>query len=133
MNTWPKKCGCGTEHYAGSWTELSFVGFMDDGDGGRIEMRDCGCGSTIAVEVEPTGLPWTMAQDLARLFAVEADRVDGFSDPYEWPPQPRRKVSADDRTEALRLASISDALTMRVRAWRDRERAASDSDAPEAA
>lgn len=133
MGEWPKRCACGPV-YPGMWTELRFDGFMSDGADGRLELRSCvTCKCTLSVEVEPTGLPWTMASELAHLFSVESDRVDGLEDPYAWPPKPRRMVTADERTEALRLASISDALQARVRAFRDRDEAASSSDAPEAA
>jgi len=48
-----KVCGCGREHDAASWSDLPLVGFMDlDADGDeRLELRNCPCGSTVAVEL----------------------------------------------------------------------------------
>lgn len=44
----PKRCGCGREHDAAAWRALPFVGVQDDVDC-RFELRNCVCGSTIAV------------------------------------------------------------------------------------
>ena len=125
MNAWPKTCGCGALYYPGVWTELAFVGFMEDGDGGRLELRNCTCGSTLAVEVEPSGLPWTIAGELAEVLRNDARDLEGFPPAYHWPPSPRRKTSPDDLEEAKRLHDIADTLTARVRAF--------DAEEPEAA
>lgn len=47
----PKVCGCGREHDAFAWARLPFVGLMDLGDGAALELRNCSCDSTLAVEV----------------------------------------------------------------------------------
>jgi hypothetical protein len=51
----PKACGCGCTYATRcAWTELTFVGMLDDidDDGGRAEMRNCvSCNSTLAIEV----------------------------------------------------------------------------------
>jgi hypothetical protein len=46
-----RRCGCGREYDAASWRDLPFVGHQDDGVE-SIELRNCPCGSTIAVHVE---------------------------------------------------------------------------------
>lgn len=47
----PKVCTCcGTPHDAFAWSRLPYVGVMRDEEG-AIELRNCGCGSTIAVEI----------------------------------------------------------------------------------
>lgn len=52
---WPKVCGCRRSHVAEGWRDLRLVGRMDQGTTDEIEIRDCGCGSSIAVLV--TDLP----------------------------------------------------------------------------
>lgn len=49
-----KTCGCGRHYGAAEWDALPCRGLMDDGDddGGQLELRDCACGSTIAIRVE---------------------------------------------------------------------------------
>jgi len=49
-----KKCGCGREYNAADWRELEYVGASDDGVE-SIELRNCACGSTLAVNVEALG------------------------------------------------------------------------------
>ena len=44
-----KQCACGAVYTPGEWLSLKYVGQMDDGDGGWLELRNCVCGSTIAV------------------------------------------------------------------------------------
>jgi hypothetical protein len=43
-----KVCGCGRPYTRAGWDRLPFVGVQDDGVE-RIELRNCVCGSTIAV------------------------------------------------------------------------------------
>jgi hypothetical protein len=46
-----KKCSCGREYTTlEAWDALNFVGTMAD-DAGALEMRNCVCGSTIAVRM----------------------------------------------------------------------------------
>jgi hypothetical protein len=46
-----KRCSCGKAVATlRDWLALPFVGLMDDGDGFVIEMRNCGCRSTMAIE-----------------------------------------------------------------------------------
>jgi len=54
----PKHCGCGRTHTPSVWPTLEYVGvqpgFPEDEDGPAIpdcEMRNCPCGSTLAVEM----------------------------------------------------------------------------------
>lgn len=117
MNVWPKQCGCGASYYAGEWTSLPFVGYQSDGDDGRLELRNCSCKSTLAVEIERTGLPWTLAEDLANVARIDAERARGLVDPYTWPPNKGvpNVVSLDDLEEAKRLDAIADELVARSR------------------
>lgn len=48
-----KVCGCGMPYTAAGWNRLLLVGEMDDGVD-RIEIRQCVCGSTIAVLLGPS-------------------------------------------------------------------------------
>lgn len=48
---WPKRCLCGASYDENAWKGLRLVGRMDDGDGGELELRDCRCHSTLAIEV----------------------------------------------------------------------------------
>lgn len=55
---WPKKCGCGRSHSQEAWQALRYVGELaelvdDDGRPYGLTLRDCACGSTLAVEVRP--------------------------------------------------------------------------------
>jgi hypothetical protein len=43
------RCRCGRKYTAAQWARLRLVGHMDDGEGGRLEMRECRCGSTRSV------------------------------------------------------------------------------------
>lgn len=51
-----KRCLCGASYSVETWAQLRFVGTQDDFDGGLIELRDCTCSSTIAIEL-PAGAP----------------------------------------------------------------------------
>lgn len=44
-----KECSCGATHTLGEWVKLPLVGHCEDGGGGTLELRNCRCGSTIAV------------------------------------------------------------------------------------
>lgn len=112
MTTWPKRCtGCGVEHFIVLWSSLPFVGFQDDGDGGRIELRNCDrCNTTLAIEVTPSGLTEMLRYELADVLEADARELAGLPPPYTWPPRLPRDVSATDRAEAQRLFAIADDL-----------------------
>lgn len=44
-----KVCGCGRAHDAASWSALPLCGVQDDGEAEPYELRNCPCGSTLAV------------------------------------------------------------------------------------
>lgn len=44
-------CGCGAEHAAEGWARLQYVGEINDGVE-RLELRNCRCGSSIAIILE---------------------------------------------------------------------------------
>jgi hypothetical protein len=46
-----KRCGCGRCFTRAQWRELQYVGAQAD-DVETLELRNCPCGSTIAVVVE---------------------------------------------------------------------------------
>jgi len=41
-------CSCGKSYDSEKWELLQWIGDVDDGDGGLLELRNCFCGSTIA-------------------------------------------------------------------------------------
>ena len=59
MSQFPKKCGCGLTHGAAEWRKLNYVSRMAvpadaEGPAQTLELRNCACGSTLAVEVDGT-------------------------------------------------------------------------------
>jgi hypothetical protein len=47
-----KQCpGCGAVHTHTEWCRLPFVGHQPDYEGGLLELRNCTCESTIAIQV----------------------------------------------------------------------------------
>lgn len=44
-------CACGCRYDADGWKCLAYVGRMDDGFGGQLELRNCPCKSTLAIPV----------------------------------------------------------------------------------
>lgn len=51
-----KACGCGATYTAAAWLALDRVGRMADGLGGHLSLRNCGCGSTLAVDEDVEAL-----------------------------------------------------------------------------
>ena len=62
---WPKACGCGRVFSAHEWETLQFVGKMID-EVETLEMRNCPCGSTIAVQSVDEHAPTQRPSDLDR-------------------------------------------------------------------
>ena len=52
--SWPKICRCGASWSAETWATLALVGYADGAEDGEIELRNCRCGSTLAVKREAT-------------------------------------------------------------------------------
>lgn len=52
----PKRCACGRVYARSEWGRLRLVGHQDDGEGGLLELRDCTCKSTLAVQVTESQL-----------------------------------------------------------------------------
>lgn len=48
------QCSCGATYTRAQWAKLPYVGEQDDFDGGVVELRNCACGSTRAIQL-PTG------------------------------------------------------------------------------
>ena len=47
-----KTCNCCRRDYTEStWSRLDRVGLMSDGEGGCLSLRNCVCGSTLAIEM----------------------------------------------------------------------------------
>lgn len=46
----PKRCACGRVHDSYAWAALPYVG-IQEGDGYALELRNCPCRSTLAVQV----------------------------------------------------------------------------------
>lgn len=52
--SWPKTCRCGESWSRERWAALGLVGYTDGGEDGELELRNCDCGSTLAVQRETT-------------------------------------------------------------------------------
>jgi hypothetical protein len=53
----PKYCRCGRAYsMLDTWRALPLVGYMPDEDETDLELRNCPCGSTIAIVVERRGV-----------------------------------------------------------------------------
>lgn len=129
MNSWPKRCGCGREICEGEWSDLPLVGYVDvpedeEGPAERIELRNCSCTSTIAIEVPVAGPSKLLLFDLSDLFRVEAARTRG--DLTEWQAGQfwrgsevrldlNHYLPEQDEGEAARLEEIADELESRAR------------------
>lgn len=121
MNTWPKRCTvCQRKYMPGEWTALPFVGYMPAGET-RLELRNCSCCTTLSVHVQATGLPWTLAGELAEVLRNDARDLEGFAPLYTWPPRPRREVTDAEQREADRLYDVADDLQRGVDAFRSPE------------
>jgi hypothetical protein len=96
---------CGREYSLSPWRELAYVGIQDDGVE-ALELRNCACGSTLAIELGPGA---TMLLDLEALFRLEANK-------------------ASDVDEADRLDDIADEIHQRADVLE--RRALLDSDPP---
>lgn len=48
---WPKACGCGRSYTEHEWSLLKYIGEMVDPEE-SCELRNCACGSTIAVAID---------------------------------------------------------------------------------
>jgi hypothetical protein len=53
-NAWPKRCACGATYDRESWERLVLVAHASapGTDWAGLEMRNCACGSTLAIESE---------------------------------------------------------------------------------
>lgn len=51
---WPKCCLCGLSWSREAWRQLVLVGHTDAAEDGELELRNCSCGSTLAVQVKWT-------------------------------------------------------------------------------
>lgn len=54
------ECACGEKYNIDAWTDCEYVGPMDDGDGGFLELRNCKCGSTMAAELGKARPDWSL-------------------------------------------------------------------------
>ena len=54
MGPYVKVCACGAGYTAAEWERLPLVGHLAEEDGGPMTMRNCPCGSTLAVETGPS-------------------------------------------------------------------------------
>lgn len=52
--SWPKTCRCGASWSVETWPTLVLVGYADGAEDGELELRNCRCGSTLAVKRETT-------------------------------------------------------------------------------
>ncbi len=49
-SVWPKRCACGNPYSRSQWQKLALVGYQAD-EVETLELRDCTCGSTLAIAV----------------------------------------------------------------------------------
>ena len=103
-----KRCGCGREHDAAAWSALPLVGRQDDGVE-RIEIRNCACGSSIAIVLGPSAL---LLAQVACVALTDSENVGGPRD-ITWPPPP--PLSDADRKEAERLRILAARLFYKAR------------------
>lgn len=110
-----KRCTvCNVDIPPGDWRELAFVGYQEL-DGERLELRNHACGSTLAIEVTPSGLTTSLLYELANVFEADARDVGGLPGPYAWPPVVR-EVSEEETEESRRLFAIADELVAQAQA-----------------
>lgn len=70
-------CRCGRRYDAHAWKCLPYVGVMDDGVGGAVELRNCtgdGCRSTISIQVPRK--PETAREAIMRKFSAAMAATD---------------------------------------------------------
>lgn len=84
-----KRCACGRVHDPAAWAALPLVGIQDPEEPDAIELRNCPCGSTIAVRVHP--------EDFTEFCFRVASRFVLAGMPRE-----ARAVAAQEESEALR-------------------------------
>lgn len=46
-----KACRCGATYTMSQWIWLRYVGLQEDGNGGLLELRDCRCKKTLALQL----------------------------------------------------------------------------------
>lgn len=59
-------CSCGETHTLEQWRKLPLRGvqtFSDGLDPPKLEIRNCVCGSTRALEINNDGEPWSITED----------------------------------------------------------------------
>jgi hypothetical protein len=49
---WPKRCACGAVYSREKWMELPLVGRLNAAENDHLEIRNCVCGSSLAVEID---------------------------------------------------------------------------------
>lgn len=81
----PKQCACGRSFSEAEFVALPFVGHQESASAPVQELRNCPCGSTLAVEVPGTGSPRFEARravllDVARGLCSVADAEDRLDD-----------------------------------------------------
>ena len=71
---WPKRCGCGASWWPTRFRSLESVGIWRVDDEEELELRNCVCGSTIAVRWNEHAERWVEVCDASDL-ACEKARV----------------------------------------------------------
>lgn len=81
-----KECMCGhvwTSEY--DWRQAEYVGIQEINDM-KLELRNCGCGSTCAIVVKPAPLGYTVTLGSDMKGRVTADGKDVDPDMWYWEP-----------------------------------------------
>lgn len=79
------RCACGLAYDLSAWRVLPYVGLQEDGDDEILELRNCSCGSTLAVAHPSATRPASARSVLERAIRnveiiTEAEIMAGFHD-----------------------------------------------------
>lgn len=89
-----RTCPCGHTY---DWHSAPIIGYMPDGEGGALELRNCpGCGSTRAEQV-------TDRHAASQWLRGRADALGGEADVYD-------SLADDLRGQAVELLIVADTL-----------------------
>lgn len=95
----PKRCACGASYNAAGWADLKYKGRMRQKDAPTLELRDCVCGSTLAVEVPKK------AKKQAKVITTSAARCfRGCPRKYFW--RYEKGLQPRVEAEALRFGTL---------------------------
>jgi hypothetical protein len=103
-------CPCGRNYTREAWEKLVFVGIQYDGEQ-TLELRNCSCGSTRALELQGIAEIVALVNECAKSLRTLSERVvektkDGFMDPtarLRAPPVQFERCHSHEENEQCRL------------------------------